>query len=485
MSSDDDGELQAAQGHVEAALGDAPGVHGEAECTALPSADADEQGAKRQRRAPAAGRSQPSEAFQVLSLRTPVSLKAAGKQQQCAAAGISLEPLSTRACEQLRAYGLSLVPKVEDLVELKVVCKLIHDGSIKLREVAQLCDEKKILTSYNSLHRYVYGHRKDATTMYLEPLAYLTATSAPKARLSTRRASTRPSSSRARQEPTPERSCSDSERSKRSRAAPQQVASDSKQGHHPDEQLLELGGQLECISSCGESGDEEPSEEPSISLEEAVHRNLRVPRHRGSDRETGVERLVLPLSQAELSELAAAIRVGFDAGKQSGKRVSCLWSHAPTGRTITATGYRSYGAINGRHNAAAQFKATCVLKPELLWSYCGVLPHLSTILQFAQSLCSGPDRAIAYVHLLDQTSEQAQFTWHVDNNSKDGDYGEVEVSFVFCVTDTPSSMQVAGKAKFHYEGAGSGCMFHSSLWHASGHAAPGTLKVAVFLCKRK
>ena len=68
----------------------------------------------------------------MLSLRAPVSLKAAGKQQQCAAAGVSLEPLSTRAGEQLRAYGLSLVPKVEDLDELKVVCKLIHKGSIKL-----------------------------------------------------------------------------------------------------------------------------------------------------------------------------------------------------------------------------------------------------------------------------------------------------------------------------------------------------------------
>ena len=94
-----------------------------------------------------------------------------------------------------------------------------------------------------------------------------------------------------------------------------------------------------------------------------------------------------------------------------------------------------------------------------------------------------PGRAIAFVHLLDQSSEQAQFTWHVDNNPKDGEYGQIDLSFVFCITDTDSSMQVAGKAAFQYAGAGSGCVFSSGLWHASVHAAPGTLKVAVFLCK--
>jgi hypothetical protein len=35
MSSDDHAELQAAQQHAEAALGDAPGVHGEADCTSI------------------------------------------------------------------------------------------------------------------------------------------------------------------------------------------------------------------------------------------------------------------------------------------------------------------------------------------------------------------------------------------------------------------------------------------------------------------
>ena len=84
-------------------------------------------------------------------------------------------------------------------------------------------------------------------------------------------------------------------------------------------------------------------------------------------------------------------------------------------------------------------------------------------------------------HLLDQTSAQAQFSWHVDNNPHDEGYGEIKLSFVFSITDTRSSMQVAGKAEFEYEGAGSGCMFSAGLWHASGHAEAGTLKVAVFL----
>ena len=108
-----------------------------------------------------------------------------------------------------------------------------------------------------------------------------------------------------------------------------------------------------------------------------------------------------------------------------------------------------------------------------------VLPYLSHILTYCR--LRAPNRAIAFVHLLDQTSAQAQFSWHVDNNPHDEGYGEIKLSFVFSITDTRSSMQVAGKAEFEYEGAGSGCMFSAGLWHASGHAEAGTLKVAVFL----
>ena len=42
-------------------------------------------------------------------------------------------------------------------------------------------------------------------------------------------------------------------------------------------------------------------------------------------------------------------------------------------------------------------------------------------------------------------------------------------------------MQVAGKHIFEYGGAGRGCMFNAALWRASVDAAPGTIKVAVFL----
>ena len=134
-----------------------------------------------------------------------------------------------------------------------------------------------------------------------------------------------------------------------------------------------------------------------------------------------------------------------------------------------------------RVDGAKQFKATVVLEAEKLWRYCAVLPHLAAILMYVET-CA-PGRTIAVVHILDQSSDQAKFRWHVDNNTRGIGYGNIELSFVFCLTDGASSMQVAGKDVFEYRGAGDGCMFRASLWHALGHAIAGTVKAAVFLKK--
>ena len=218
-----------------------------------------------------------------------------------------------------------------------------------------------------------------------------------------------------------------------------------------------------------------------VSEEQAVGFNRLLHRHRGADRETGVERLQLPLSLQQLSELVAAIREGFSAGGQSGLQVSCLWTDPTTTVQIRAKGYRHYSIVHGKHDGAKQFKATVVLEAETLWRYCAVLPHLAAILMYVET-CA-PGRTIAVVHILDQSSDQAKFGWHVDNNPRDTGYGDIELSFVFCLTDGASSMQVAGKDVFEYRGAGDGCMFRASLWHALGHAIAGTVKAAVFLKK--
>ena len=72
--------------------------------------------------------------------------------------------------------------------------------------------------------------------------------------------------------------------------------------------------------------------------------------------------------------------------------------------------------------------------------------------------------------------KQALFGWHVDSETEDG----AELSFVFCLTPGPSSMRVACASEFHYTGKGSGCMFLSRMYHASGCATEGTIKIAFF-----
>ena len=149
---------------------------------------------------------------------------------------------------------------------------------------------------------------------------------------------------------------------------------------------------------------------------------------------------------------------------------------------VTAKGYDAYGLVQGPHRRREQFKRTVVIEPHQLWQFVQVLPHFSTLLNTV--LHTAPGREVAYVHILDQSSNQARFSWHVDNRAADGPgYSDVELSFVFCVTPGQSSMRVAGKREFWYGGAGQGVLFHSALYHQSGFADHGTITVAVFLKK--
>ena len=51
---------------------------------------------------------------------------------------------------------------------------------------------------------------------------------------------------------------------------------------------------------------------------------------------------------------------------------------------------------------------------------------------------------------------------------------------VYILTDTKSSMQVAGFDEIMYGGPGSGYLFFSDAYHRSGFAEPGTIKIAFF-----
>ena len=114
----------------------------------------------------------------------------------------------------------------------------------------------------------------------------------------------------------------------------------------------------------------------------------------------------------------------------------------------------------------------------MLWLYVKVLPHFDELLWRVSKLAFGLH--LVRVHVLRQSGQgcgrQALFGWHTDDETEEG----AELSFVFCLTDAPSSMCVAGAQPFHYRGKGSGCMFMSSMFHASGEATESTMKVALF-----
>ena len=89
-------------------------------------------------------------------------------------------------------------------------------------------------------------------------------------------------------------------------------------------------------------------------------------------------------------------------------------------------------------------------------------------------------------HILRQSSsgkkgaKETLFKYHQDQESgKESSF----ITVIIKLTDTLTSMQVAGYDKFTYEEVGSAAVFYSGLWHKSIHADENTIKIALF-CKK-
>ena len=95
--------------------------------------------------------------------------------------------------------------------------------------------------------------------------------------------------------------------------------------------------------------------------------------------------------------------------------------------------------------------------------------ELTHILQWCRKR---EQREVSFLHVLDQSSIQAGFGFHQDN--------EGDVTYVFSLAESGSGVQVAGAPHiFWYDGPGSACRFVASLWHRS--VMPRGMKLAVFL----
>jgi hypothetical protein len=144
-------------------------------------------------------------------------------------------------------------------------------------------------------------------------------------------------------------------------------------------------------------------------------------------------------------------------------------------------GWGSYDSVrDARHDPLEQSKTTCLLyrgEPGMLERLRYGLPGFDAVARLVAD--EAPGFKIAFVHVLLQSSAQATFAWHRDNETEG--YGRVRKTLVVLLSDTLSSMQVKGKAPFQYGRRGSGALFGADEVHRSGAASPGTVKVAVML----
>ena len=173
----------------------------------------------------------------------------------------------------------------------------------------------------------------------------------------------------------------------------------------------------------------------------------------------------------------ALVRGAADATNSPHSIVLALGGPVPLG----FNGWDSFGDVNAaRHNPREQSKKTSILyrgEPGMLERLRRGLPGFEAVTELVADVA--PGFKIAFVHVLLQSSAQATFAWHRDNETEG--YERVRKTLVVLLSDTPSSMQVRCQAPFQYGRRGSGALFGADEVHRSGAASPGTVKVAVML----
>ena len=113
---------------------------------------------------------------------------------------------------------------------------------------------------------------------------------------------------------------------------------------------------------------------------------------------------------------------------------------------------------------------------EKLW------PELFMVQKEMQDMM-GDGYVLVRIHLLHFKNLSVCFNFHTD--SKEHDDLTIELSVIMELSDTKSTMQIAGEASITYDSAGVLHAFDSRLWHRSGAARTDTIKIAFFFASKK
>ncbi|GMI32780.1 hypothetical protein TrRE_jg9224 [Triparma retinervis] len=177
-----------------------------------------------------------------------------------------------------------------------------------------------------------------------------------------------------------------------------------------------------------------------------------------------------------VERLVKSMTEGFELARQRGKKKGefAVRSWYDPEHLLYYDGYSTYGKVEAKLDPMEQRKATTMLKVGDLKHFCKSIDGFKELYGKAKEVAG--DLVLLDMHFLQQSSAQAIFSWHHDCEQ----YSHMVLSIVLSLTDTASSMQVAGYDEIMYQGSGSASCFLSNATHRSGFAERGTKKIAFF-----
>ena len=150
-------------------------------------------------------------------------------------------------------------------------------------------------------------------------------------------------------------------------------------------------------------------------------------------------------------------------------------------------GYDNYRYIHDdwdeKGSAIRQAKNTVVFQGE---NFEDVMKSCNEVSKFVSEVQNVIKHTVIAFHILKQSvtgkdgAPEAVFYWHIDRKFE---LKDAYLSVIVNLRDTKTSMQVAGYKEYFYDGIGSAAIFYSKLWHKTGIAEDGTMKVAFFCGK--
>ena len=153
-------------------------------------------------------------------------------------------------------------------------------------------------------------------------------------------------------------------------------------------------------------------------------------------------------------------------------------------RVLVLPSVGNYKDHHGPHDEEKQKKCTILFKKKVVQQLASFAKHVHEYILKVFELGSFDDYVVQQAHALICGGDVVAWKWHTDSDPVNGVH--IDLSIICSMNSCgPTSMMVAGAEEEYTYQTGKFIVFDSKLFHRSGASVGGTMKLVLFLAKKR